>query len=241
MSTPIQIIKDILEELISVGIDEVVFEPKEEGTLIRGASHDHNTIVFDNYPEKLVSSPLGIQSVRAFHSRISLFELEKATVNFVNSSKSDKIISIEIKQGRRKITYKPASPAQVSAPRTMPPMNFVGNEVEFTKEAVNSMMNVFSSIAMTGKKEEQHVAIAVTNGELELAIFDGEDDSFVDKYDVEGDDIQRAHWSMEPFKRVIKQAAERTTDKSAKMSITEQGIVVFDMIHISVMVAPLAT
>lgn len=242
MSSTIQIIKSILEELIAVGVNEVAFEPTTDNksTLIRGASSDHNIIVYDTYPDLLVPSVLGIQNVRAFYSRISLFDLEKASVNFEKSSKSDKIVCVEIKQGRRKVTYKPAQPATLSIPKAMPTMTFVGNEVVFAEDAVDSMMNIFQSMSMTGKKEEQHVAISVESGELELSFSDGESDSFVDKFDVEGEDIPRSYWNMDPFKRVIKQAAERTVNKSAKLSITEHGIAVFDMIPISVMVAPLA-
>lgn len=236
----IHLLKDVLDELTTVDINEVVLEPSDSGgTLIRGANKAQNIIIFDELEDKLVELPVAIQSVRGLYSRLQLFDLSKASIKTDDGDKYMK--GLTIKQGKKSATYRTANPKLLGVPTQLPPVTVVGDEIVFEKDYVTYLLNAFQSLAMTGNKEERKLSIEISGGELSLSIFDGEDDSFNDTMSVEGEDIPKASWELEPFRRVLKQSIECTTDNTARLTITDFGIAIFAMQPLSVIVAPMTS
>lgn len=232
------VIKNVLETLDSVGIEEVIFEPTENGTLLRGSNKDKNVVVFHEIPDEITEHPMGIQSVKGLLSRLNLFETDKAQMAFTEAG--DAIGNITIKQGRKKASYKCIEPEHVHAPKRIPGDIDMSKCITFDKEYVEYLSQAFSSMGYTGDKSERTVSIGVRDNNLSLNIFDGEDDSFNDTIEIEHDDIDTSSWEVVPFQRVMKQSVACSASLEANFVITEHGVVVFDVSGISIIVAPVA-
>lgn len=242
----ILLLRDVLDELVTIGVDEVVLEPieGEEGTRFRGANKAQNIIIFDTLEETLVTIPMGIQSVKALHSRMQLFDLSKASVTLDDNDKHIK--GITFKQGKKKATYRTANPKLLGVPARIPDADIVGDGIVFTKDYVSYLLNAAQSLSLTGNRDERKLSISVEENEMTLSINDGEDDSFTDVIDVgttntQNINIPKCSWELDPFKRVLKQSSECTVDETARFSITEFGIAIFDMQPLSVIVAPMTS
>lgn len=234
----IHLLKTLLEVLTSVGVEEAVFEPSEEGTLIRGANKDRSVIIYHTIPDSLLECPMGIQSVKGMLSRLELFDSTKSAIT--TSTHNDLISDLTVKQGRKKASYKCASPSMLAVPKKVPGDLSIVKEIKFEKEYVDYLSQAIAAMSYTGNKQERSISLAVKDNEMELTIFDGEDDSFVDEIKVDDfDDTRKISWDVLPFQRVLKQSLE-CRGESASFTISEHGIAVFDLSIINVLVAPIS-
>lgn len=233
----IRTIKTLLEVLTSVGIEEAVLENVEDGTLVRGSNKDMNVVVFHTIPEQLVDSIMGIQSVKGLLSRLQLFDVNKAVITL--NTANDRIVDLVIKQGRKKASYRCAEAKQLSVPKKIPGDLTIVDKIEFGREYVDHLMHAITAMSYTGTKAERSISISVKDGVGEFSIFDGENDTFTDEFPVEFPDTQPVSWDVAPFHRVMKQSLEANTE-NAIFTITEYGIIVFDLSFINVLVAPVA-
>lgn len=235
--------KDILEVLNSVGVEEVIFEPTDDnGTRIRGADKHKRIVVFDTIEDELVTASLGIQSVRGIMSRLSLVDLEKASVSLETKDSKDGefVINFAIKQGKKVASYKCANPFNKSlAVPSVIPNTDAESEINFSAEYTTYLLQALQSLSITGDKEKRYIMMEAKNDVLTLEIFDGEDDSFGDDLeDVVTEDFSPTKWEIEALQRMVKV----NTDGGKQgfvLGITEAGIAVFDMDVISVMIVPL--
>lgn len=233
-----KVIKNILEILDSVGIEEVIFEPTEEGTRLRGSNKDQNVVVFHEIPDEIVESPMGLQSVKGLLSRINLFDDDKANMDFEVSG--DSVANILIKQGRKKASYKCNEPEHIVAPKRIPGEMNMDSPLSFNGDYVDYLGQAFSSMGYTGEKAERSISIGIKDSTMSINVYDGEDDSFNDNIEVESDDVDTASWEVVPFQRVMKQSVLGSTDRTARFTITEHGVAVFDVAGINIIVAPIA-
>lgn len=233
----IHLVKNILDVLHSVGIEEAVLEPAKEGTLIRGANKDLNVIVFHTIPDVLVEKTLGIQSIRGLLSRLQLFDTTKASIAL--SDDGNCVVDIVIKQGRKKASYKCASPSNLMIPKKIPGDLNIVNKLVFERAYVDHISQAVTAMSYTGSKSERNVTINVKDNIAEFSIYDGEDDTFTDEVEVDFPDMSKqATWDVAPFQRVLKQSLD-ANNENAIFTITEFGIAVFDLSIINVLVAPI--
>ena len=253
-------LKQILETLNSVGINEMVIEPTEKdgvkNTLIRGSNRDRNVVVYHEIPDlNLTDTVIGIQSVNGLLSRINLFDEAKASIELDVTGAM--VGTILVKQGRKKATYRCADPSTLNAPSRIPGELKVSldNAIMLSKDNVNFLGQAISSMSLTGNKEERNITMQVEDGNLTVKIVDGEDDSFTEVMEgVGGDNTERGVWDVGSFLRVMKKSSETSDiafrriigsdaeveDGGVLFSISEFRVAVFAVADLDILVIPVA-
>lgn len=232
-------LKLILETLSSVGIDEAIIEPTEQGSIIRAANSTGNIIIYDEVPETISEYPLGIQSVRGLLSRINLFDVDKCSSELDDNGTY--VRDIKIKEGRKSATFRFCPPSNIHAPRSAPDTE-ESEVLTLSNEYVKYLGQAITSMSFTGEKEERTISLKGTERGLVVKISDGEDDSFNEL--VEGIDTETITgvWEVVPFQRVMNKSSEyNTPDKSALFTIDSIGIITFDLSSMKVKIAPMAS
>jgi hypothetical protein len=238
----IQTLESLLSVLSSVGVECVKIAPAEdgEGTLVSGSGTNNNVLVFDVIEDEFSEYPINIQNINALLSRLRLFDTSKASVTFEDNGNGDKSVnrSITIKQGRRKITYHLA--LKLPVPQFMPDMDVEGDPVQFDKEYTEYLSKAINAVSMTGDKVKRRIRMSSSDEELKVTIFDGEDDSFNDTIEVGADMItfDNFQWNVPAFQKVMKQCVDNHSDGVAEFYVSEQGIALFLMSPVTVMVPP---
>lgn len=239
----IKIIKALLTELSSVGISQIIIDPTEDGTLFRGTNDDRTLILFDEVGEKLTDMSMGIKSVNALLSRINLFDEEKAKIELIPDNDGN-CRDFIVKQGRKRVSYRCHEPSTdyIQAPKTLPGDFSITEEntIKFDKAYVSYLSNAISAMAYTGDKEERTIKISVDAGNLSVNIFDGSDDSFTDVIEGMDDSLSlEGLFDVAPFSRVMKQSvASESNDGYAVFTISEQGVGVFRLEYMDILVHP---
>lgn len=236
----IKLIKNVLSIMDGVGISEAVLEPSDsDGTRIRAANKEGTIIVFDEIPEKLVDLPVGIQSVRGLLSRINLFDIDKASVEF--SDNGEIIREATIKMGRKRASFKFSRPKKMAVPKMIPGDLSMDSYLTISSEYVKYLSTVITAMSYTGDKKERTISLLTEDdGHAIINIYDGEDDSFNDT--IEDCPIsvpEKASWEVVPFERVLKAAVDCSEDNTAKLSVTEHHIAVFEVGSIKIMIGPI--
>lgn len=231
--------KSILDVLEQVGITETVLEPaKGGGTLIRGASSEQSIIIFDTVDEAITDIPIGVQTVKGLNSRLRLFDVEKASIELKPSNGDEYAVELTIKQGRRKASFRAAPPKKLNVPHT----TLESGECEFVElipATVDYLSSAIASMRHTGKKGERTISMSVTDGDLGINIFDGEDDCFDDIIpDVGVDELPKGLWEVDPFQKVMKQSGAMDEEDVARMTIDGYRVARFKVGPIEVMVCP---
>jgi len=236
-------LKDILEQLTSLGISEAIIDPitidGNDHTQVRAGNKDHSILIFDSIEGKLSDKAMAIASVRGLQTRLALFNEDKASVIVTNGSTF--VSSIEIKEGKRKASFTMSHPNMILYPKVMPEYEILGDVINFSKEFIDYLMEVFNSISFTGKRENRKISIKSGNGELIINVSDGESDSFTETFpsDVAENDIPTTQWEVEAFKMALKKSSECDVDKKVSFFITNIGTAVMTAQPLSVIVAPI--
>ncbi|MDA3806884.1 MAG: hypothetical protein PF440_03135 [Thiomicrorhabdus sp.] len=236
--------KTILTELSSVGIDEVVFDHMDKGTRVRGSNQEKTVVVYFEIPIIFCDKSIGIQSVNGLLSRINLFDETKASISLVEDNNGD-IGTINVKQGRKKASYRCNDPRKVNAPSRVPGDLALTNEnvISFDKEYVTYLSTAISAMSYTGTKAERTISVQIEDDNATVAVFDGLDDTFTDVIETVGAiNTDRAVWEVIPFSRVMKQSVSAPSNAdSAKFCITEHGIAVFGLENLDIVVVPMVS
>lgn len=230
-------LKNLLENLASVGIESTIIEPEENGIRIRASDSSRSIIVFDSVEMgPFTDRPIGVQSVRALLTRLNLFPND-AKVEFETDDES--VVNISIKKGRKKASYRCASPQMLAVPtQALDDLDIrEDNAITLTKEYVGQINNVIQSISMTGSKENQTVSILVKDSNASLIIYDGEDDSFNDTIEnVSMESCERATWDIKSFHKVMRESI--TGNDETTFGISSFGTATFNVGLVSVIVCP---
>lgn len=230
-------LRELLEVLSTVGIEEVVLEPSEDGTLIRGSNKEATVVVFHEIEDNMTDgSTLAIQSVKGLLSRIALFDMNKASL--IAEDDGELILTLTVKQSRKSATYRCASPGALHVPKKIPGDLGIVNPIVFSSEYVDQISQAISSISQTGAKDKRAISMSVDGGVASLSIFDGESDDFTDQFEVDFPDKRSVSWEAAAFQRVMKQSLSANKDKCI-FSITEYGIAPFSLGVVSVLLVPI--
>lgn len=229
-------LKNVLEVLQSVGIEEAVIDPAEDGSVIRAASKEGAIVIFDCIPEKVANFSMGIHSVRALLSRINLFDVEKASASI--SDDGENVLDMEIKQGRKKAIIRFSDPKRLSAPTTVPDSE-KSDDIVFKEEYVQYLSKAIAAMSFTGKKEERTISIHGDGDSLHISISDGEEDSFDEEIEASGIETDKCRWDVVPFQRVMTKSMDYAGQ--ASFVVDEYGIATFDLAVMKVMIAPMAS
>lgn len=233
-------LKNILDCLDAVGVEEVVIEPSEDstGTLVRGADRKRDIVVFDTVEGIILTEyPIGIQSVKGLLSRLSLFD-DDATIELEDDG--EMVMNIKIKKGRKKASYKCAAAEHLSVPKFVPGDLQVEEDksIVLTKEYVSHLSHAIQSMSFTGSNE-QSLSVKVDSHNAVISIYDGEDDSFTDELKNVGlESCDKSSWGVKPFQRVMKCSIEGK-DQTA-FTVNEHGVAVFTVGLIDVIISPFA-
>lgn len=228
-------LKLILEGIQSVGVDEAIIEPFEDGSRIRAANKDGNIVIFDKIPETFSDVPMAIQSVGGLLSRINLFDENKASADLELGDEC--VTDILIKQGRKKATFRFAAPRNIYAPPKVPESD-ESDVVEFDKEYVQYLTKAIAAMSHTGNKENRTISFHGEESGFSVTISDGDVDAFDEIVDTINVETTRGCWEVVPFQRVMKQSTEH--DGISRFTINNFGICTFDLGLFRVMVAPMA-
>lgn len=228
---------NILQNVTDVGIDDIVISPRDEKSHIRGANSDQITIVFYHADELLFDSTVAIQGVSSFLSRLRLFDSDKVKIE--TEQRGDYISMLRFVQGRRKTTYRMGNPSHVPTPSVVPGLATASNTITLTKLDVDKLLKEMSSISLTGKKDEQHIALHSEEGVLHYSIFNGEDDKFFDKIEDTGvEDFDSTVYDVKNFTRVLRKCLDSNIE-SATITLTDMGALVFPMSEVDIILAPI--
>lgn len=235
-------VKELLTELDSIGIVEVALDPIEGGTQIRGTSRNRDIVVFyDLLDLHLSDYSIGVGSVKGLLSRMQLFDEDKAKVEILPSRGDEVVVgSLNIKQGRKKATYRCSHHSTLLIPKKLPCDVTLNNPIRFDKTYVEYLKNAISSMSHTGDKAERIISVEVESGDVTLTIFDGEDDSFVDVTEKTGTGtVSASRWDVAPFQKLLNQSLFTSLDEHATFGIEpESGIAVFKLAFFDALVPP---
>lgn len=225
----IQLFEKILQVLKSVGVEEAVFKPADGGgTKIFAADSTANVIIVDHIEQDLVEMPLGVHSVSVLLTRLRLFDLEKVKVSFDENERHGCVDRIILKQGRRNVTFRCIRPERAMVPSIIPDVEY-SVTLQMTKDYANFLNNAFSSIGMTGVKSRSYIAMNVENGQVNIKVHDGDEDSFNDSYETDENDIDTSRWEVVPFQRVMKVALSDRETESTLFTIDDIGMATFHL------------
>lgn len=233
----IEKLTNILQNITDVGIDDLVISPKNGMSHIRATNSDQITIVFYQTDVLLFDHTVAIQGANSFLSRLRLFDSDKVKVEV--EKRDDYISLLRFSQGRRKTTYRMGNPNHVYAPTSVPGLGDATNTMTLMKVDVDKLLKEVGSISLTGKKDEQSISLSSTDGVLQYAIFNGEDDKFYDKIEDTGvNDFENTVYDIKNFTRVLRKCLDTHKD-SVKITLTEMGALVFPMGEVDIILAPI--
>ena len=131
-------INNILRTIIVAGINQIVFNVKENNTiLISGIDKDGSAVVFHRIPNNgTLEKSIGVHRVSVFLDRLKLFDLTKAVIEQKISSYF--ISSLTLKEGRKKISYTFAEPANINHPKEIVE-DVIIHSIDITKEMLESL------------------------------------------------------------------------------------------------------
>lgn len=234
-------LKTLLTTLASVGIEEAVIENPEDENVevsrIRGANKEGNIIVFHDidgvfFPE----APMGTQTVKGLLSRIELFDESKAEV--LHTVTNGVVKNLTIKQGRKKASFTCSDPKNLTLPAKVPAFD-MDNQYVLTSEMIALLNAAISAMSMTGSKADRYLSIGVKDSVMSVNIFDGEDDSFNDEFQLEDgvDDAPTFSWDVPAFHRVMRES-ESANSGSAVFNVSKHGIAIFNIGMVNVLLPP---
>lgn len=233
----IEKLTSILQNIVDVGIDDLVISPKNGTSHIRATNSDQITIVFFQTDMLLFDHTVAIQGANSFLSRLRLFDSDKVSIE--TEKRDDYISLLRFSQGRRKTSYRMGNPAHVYAPTSVPGLGDATNTITLTKLDVDKLLKEVGSISLTGKKDEQSISLSSVDGMLHYSIFNGEDDKFYDKFEDTGvDEFDNTVYDIKNFTRVLRKCID-THKESVKITLTEMGALVFPMGEVDVILAPI--
>lgn len=241
MELNLRLIKSLLEELSSVGIVEVILDPVEDGTLVRGSNREKSVAVFHVIEDSILSAPMCIQSVDGLLSRISLFDENTSKLEVKYNNAETYVLEVNVKQGRKRASYRCASDKSLSVPSRIPGVLSLGDQpICLSADYVDYLSKAFTSMAYTGSKAERFISMSIANGFFKLSVFDGEHDSFTDEQPTEAEDHEKAQWGVAAFQRVMRQSVKSDpVEQTAIFNISEHGIAIFRIGIINALVVPL--
>lgn len=233
----IEKLTNILQNIVDVGIDDLVISPKGDTSHIRATNSDQITVVFYQTDMMLFDKTVAIQGANSFLSRLRLFDSDKVKVEY--ETRDDYISLLRFTQGRRKSTYRMGNPSHVYAPTSVPRLDLATNTITLTKDDVDKILREVGSISLTGKKDEQHISLNSVDGVLHYSIFNGEDDKFYDKFEETGvDDFDTTVYDIKNFTRVLRKCIDTHKD-SVTITMTDMGAMVFPMSEVDIILAPI--
>lgn len=241
----IKVLKLILEELNAVGINQVRFDPNEDPTkkttLIRGASEDKSVSIYHEVDFELTDTPIGISTVKGLLSRINLYDASKTALSVTKHTKEEFVTDINIKQGRNKGSFRCGNPKTILFPSKLPGAYLIEHPITLSNEYVTHLTKIFSSIVMTGTKEDQAVNAAIQDdGGLTFTVFDGEADTVTDVTTQDGyqGESAKGRWNIPAFQRVMKYSSSVAEDGTARFIINERQLAIFKLDLLNVAVIP---
>lgn len=239
--------KEILDILKGIDINEVGFIAEGDENHVRGISSDRSTLVYSS-TESIVEHSMGIVSVKSLLSRLSLFDEEKMGVELV-TRKNDKgthVSEILIKEGRRKSKVSTNDPQLLGIPTEYPPVVDVF-AMSMTKDYIDYLNKMKGSIGSTFSVDQMYVELGFNptseENEIELSI-NGDYDNYVDKLTgiIEEDYIGQefsVQWNIDSFMKTMKKAASVNTDEVIMFTVKNIGILEVSVGDIIVSVVPI--
>lgn len=231
-------LESVLQSLADVGIEDIVFTPVDDHScIVRGANAEQIAVVYHTISMQLFDHEVAIQGANSFLSRLRLFDLDKVKLEY--ETRDDYISLVRFSQGRRKTSIRMGNPKHMYAPSRVPGLDNLTNHIVLTKVVIDKLLREIASVGLTGKKDEQHITISVTDGELTYSLYNGEDDRFSDKIECDGvSDFTPLVWDMKNFTRVLRKSIDKGGE-SITISLTPMGAMVFPMGVVNVVTAPI--
>lgn len=237
----IEELSNVLQIMDSVGVEYAEFTPMEEGgTIVAGRSSSRPIYLLDSVSSDLVPNKVRIRSIKNVLSRIRLFDLTRASVQFVNNNDGSLVHHMEMKEGRRKIktTFEEND---LRIPKVSTNKTNEDSAIILEKEYAEYLTNVMSSISMTGEKEKQFISIGTKDGVTSIEINDGSKDSFVEQIESDSTDTPTTgRWELITVQKVLKEAVKQNEDGVAVINISERGMLHCDVAGFNVMITPFA-
>ena len=205
-------INEILNIAQLASVPEILLECDTDSVLITGCDVDARAVIISHdYTPDLTDNNALFHRVPEFKKRFGLFDLTKtkteetiATDGFVKS--------INIKQGRKKVSLTLADPKTCQAPKSL--NDEIVNTVTLSKEDVASLASAIGTI------NPEFVTFKGNGEEISVNLVEkGSSDCYTD---IIGDnslgDVWEANWSANIFTKLIKHAV--TTDDDVLLSVT---------------------
>lgn len=218
----------VLNALRDARIDAVVLDPVEGGgTIVRGVDKNVSALVFSTIETTIAPLTMSIHSVTVMLKRLALFDLSKASVEYVE--RGAKMHRMTIKQGRRKIGYTfsdhekwdPRVPKRV----TDSPMMNIGVSIE-------EMGTIYDAISSLGPDN----IYLVSDGEKVTVEMSDGIDTFSDVI-LDHDEGHRFRfmWMTDAFKRLTKMALEESEE--IELSVGQMGLLMFNIQGLDFLIA----
>ena len=239
-------IKEILDILSRVGVEEVAIESAETehgtiNTTVRGASADRQIVVHHTFEEDLIDGvTIGIAALKPFLSRLNLFDMDKIKVSFDGTQEDGSVEQLTIKEGKRKITYRCYDIDYLGVPSQIPNNLATDDKFDFDNERVLYWIKVGNSLLQTARdKEETKVSFSYDDSTIKISIVDGEDkyEEEIEMNDIDLPSVDFTRWSLVPFSKLMKEALAH--GDRVKFGVTENGVAVVRMSDIDIALSPL--
>lgn len=233
-------LKELLTELHNAGIQELILEPAQNGTMLKGSGTNNSILVYHFVDHVFSDKTIGIKDINVLLSRINLFDVDKASITLTTTNAGE-VGDIVIKQGRKKVTYRTYRVASIAAPHHIPDDVALSDEatIKLDKAYCDYLSKAMASISMTGEKKEQVVKLALSNGTLSTRISDGADDAFTDELDCDIQQESSGLFEIAPFAKILKVSVNSArNENNAVFALSSRGIGIFRIETIDVLLHP---
>lgn len=233
-------LKQLLTELHTAGIQELILEPKDDGTMLKGSGTNNQILVYHFHDHQFSDKTIGIKDINVLLSRINLFDVDKASISLTTDNSGD-VGDIVIKQGRKKVTYRTYLPKFIAAPQYVPDDVTITDDtaIKLDKDYCDYLQKAISSISMTGDKKEQSIRLSISDGTLKTHIHDGSDDAFTDEIEIDVIGDTTGLFDTQPFAKILKvSVSAESNDNKAVFALSSRGIGVFKTETINVLLHP---
>lgn len=222
-------LKNTLETVKAMRINEVVIDSLESQSKIRGIDKNSSVVVYSKTPEKLLDVDTGIQNVTTLLNRMDLFDLEKSKFDLDEHNGNGKTLTI--KQSRRKVTYTFARPDNIHAPKS------VADDDDVATLSIDK--DKFSLIQKAAQATgAANVELEGRGTEISLRLFDGVSDAFSDMISDDGNNggNWKHQWRTDAFIMALKEVLKE--NETAEFSVGIRGILSIEISGLSFLLIP---
>jgi len=226
----IEKLSSVLNTIRDTSIKSTVIDVHDNGKImIRAIDDDEMVAIYHEMNSiDMLNKTVGIKDINSFVNKLALFDLTKTAVN--ESNNDDYTKSINVSQGRRKMAYGFANPDKMQMPKGKF-KDTITTVIQLDDDKVKELMKAIKTY------QPETLNISSNDEGITISFVDKNDDSFEDVLS----EVSTGHWNHD-WKRnkfvTLMNNIIGNEEEGVTISISDKGIIYFDINDIIVMLTP---